>query len=49
MNMLPPSPFRHTKTCPSSSHAFNMLVTNFNLSSEPTDRNNLTGVSVLID
>jgi hypothetical protein len=24
MNMLPPSPFRHTKVCTSSGHAFNI-------------------------
>ena len=48
MNPLTPSPFRHTKACTSSGHAFGMLVTNCNISSKPTDRNNFTVVSVLI-
>lgn len=48
MNMLTPSPFRHTEACTSNGHAFSMLVTNCNPSSKPTDRNNFTVVSVLI-
>jgi len=49
MNMLPPSPFQHTKACNSSGHAFSMLVMNCNLSSESIDRNNFTVVSVIIN
>lgn len=49
MYMLPPSPIRKTKACASSGHPFSMLVMNCNLSSESTDRNNFTVVSVIIN
>lgn len=49
MSMPPPSSFWHTKACTSGGHAFGMLVMNCNLSSEPTERNNFTVVSVIIN